>query len=57
MSVVYYKFKSEKSYSTATFDGPSITVFELKREIMISKKLGKGLDFDLVIVNAQSEEG
>lgn len=57
MSVVYYKFKSAKSYDTCTFDGTGIAVFDLKKEIMVSKKLGKGTDFDLGIYNAQTNEG
>ncbi|KAJ3089034.1 E3 ubiquitin-protein ligase rbbp6 [Quaeritorhiza haematococci] len=56
MSVVYYKFKSAKDYDTATFDGLGISVFDLKREIMTAKKLGKGTDFDLVVANAQTNE-
>ena len=57
MSTVFYKFKAAKEYDTATFDGFGITVFDLKREIMIDKKLGKGDAFDLVLFNAQTKEG
>ncbi len=56
MSHVYYKFKSAKDYNTLTFDGLGISVFDLKREIMLQKKL-KGADFDLAIYNAQSNQG
>ncbi|KAI8818207.1 DWNN domain-containing protein, partial [Fimicolochytrium jonesii] len=56
MSVVFYKFKSAKDYDTCTFDGPHITVFDLKREILTAKKLGKGTDFDLAVYNAQTNE-
>lgn len=56
MSVIYYKFKSAKDYDTVTFDGISLSVFDLKHEIMISKKLGKGTDFDLSVYNAQTGE-
>ncbi|KAI9105839.1 DWNN domain-containing protein [Phlyctochytrium arcticum] len=56
MSVVFYKFKSAKDYDTCTFDGTNISVFDLKREIMLGKKLGKGTDFDLGIFNAQTNE-
>lgn len=55
MSVVFYKFKSAKEFDSATFDGTGISVFDLKREIIIKKKLGKGLDFDLHLYNAQNE--
>ena len=57
MSLVYYKFKSAKDYDSITFDGTSLSVFELKREIMLAKRLGKGTDFDLEIVCSQSGEG
>ncbi|TPX50334.1 hypothetical protein SeLEV6574_g00955 [Synchytrium endobioticum] len=56
MSTVFYKFKAAKEYDTATFDGFGISVFDLKREIMIAKKLGKGDNFDLVLFNAQTNE-
>ena len=55
MSLVFYKFKSAKDFDKCTFDGSGISVFDLKREIMISKKLGKGTDFDLFLYNAQDE--
>jgi len=56
MSVIYYKLKSAKDYDTVTFDGISLSVFDLKHEIMVSKKLGKGTDFDLSVSNAQTGE-
>ncbi|ORY03290.1 DWNN-domain-containing protein [Basidiobolus meristosporus CBS 931.73] len=56
MSVVYYKFKSAKDYDVCTFDGTGISVFDLKREIILAKKLGKGTDFDLAVYNAQTNE-
>jgi protein MPE1 len=56
MSVVFYKFKSAKEFDSATFDGNGISVFELKREIILKKKLGKGVDFDLHLYNAQNED-
>ncbi|KAK9766236.1 Protein mpe1 [Basidiobolus ranarum] len=56
MSVVYYKFKSAKDYDVCTFDGTGISVFDLKKEIIQAKKLGKGTDFDLAIYNAQTNE-
>lgn len=54
-SKIFYKFKSENSYSTISFDGPSMTVFDVKREIALAKKL-KG-DFDLAIYNASNNQG
>ncbi|CDS07747.1 hypothetical protein LRAMOSA01696 [Lichtheimia ramosa] len=58
MSVIYYKFKAAKDsdYDVFTFDGPGASVFDVKREIIRAKKLGKGTDFDLAIYNAQTDE-
>ena len=57
MSHVYYKFKSQKDPSRVVFDGPSISVFDLKREIIILNKLGTGTDFDLSIYDESTNEG
>jgi protein MPE1 len=57
MSVVFYKFKSAKDGDNCVFDGTGISVFDLKREIMVNKRLGKGTDFDLKVYNAQTNEG
>jgi hypothetical protein len=57
MSKIFYKFKSSKDYDTALFDGVSLSVFDLKREIMLGKKLGAGTDFDLALHDAQTNEG
>lgn len=40
-----------------TFDGPGISVFELKRDIISISRLGDGTDFDFAIYNADSNEG
>eukprot|EP01137_Pigoraptor_chileana_P033499 Opistho-2@24461 len=56
MSSVYYKFKSSKDYDSVTFDGPGITLRELKCAIVAQKKLSKAVDFDLEVTNAQTEE-
>lgn len=57
MSFVHYKFKSAKDYDTITFEGTGLPLWELKREIVQAKKLGHSGDFDLVITNAQTNEG
>src|SRR5271156_3526951 len=57
MSHVYYKFKSQKDPSRVVFDGPSISVFDLKREIILLNKLGNGADFDLSIYDESTNEG
>ncbi|KAF9337993.1 E3 ubiquitin-protein ligase rbbp6 [Podila minutissima] len=54
MSQIHYKFKSSKDYDSATFDGHSISVFDLKREILLAKGL-KGPD-DLALTHAESGE-
>lgn len=55
MSLIHYKFKAAKDYNSLTFDGLSISLFELKRDILIDNKL-KGSDFDIIISNAQTNE-
>lgn len=56
MSHVYYKFKSQRDPSRVVFDGPAISVFDLKREIIILNKLNKGVDFDLSIYDESTNE-
>ena len=57
MSHIFYKFKSAKDYDSYRFDGAGVPVWELKKEIISAKKLGKSTDFDLVLTNAQTNEG
>lgn len=54
---VHFKFKSAKTYDTVTFGSSSIKVYDLKKAIVEKKQLNKGLDFDLVITDAQSGQG
>ena len=54
---VHYKFKSAIGYETITFGGRHISVADLKKAIVQQKKLGKATDFDLLITNAQTNEG
>ena len=54
---IHYKFKSAIDYDTITFDGLHISVLDLKKAIVQQKKLGKATDFDLLITNAQTDEG
>ncbi|KAI5462594.1 DWNN domain-containing protein [Mariannaea sp. PMI_226] len=46
-SSVFFKFKSQKEPTRVEFDGTGISVFELKREIIVKSGLGDGTDFDL----------
>lgn len=56
-SSVYYKFKSQREPSRLTFQGTSISVWDLKREIILANKMGKGTDFDLGIYNPDTQDG
>ena len=56
-SSIHYKFKSSLSYDTITFDGLAISNLELKERIISQKKLGRSLEFDLLLTNAQTKEG
>ena len=56
-SSIFFKFKSQKEPSPITFDGTSLSVFEVKREIIAYNKLGDGTDFDLHIYTDDNSEG
>jgi protein MPE1 len=56
-SSVFYKFKSQKEDSRVTFDGTGISVFDLKRDIILANNLGKANDFDLFVSDASSGQG
>jgi protein MPE1 len=56
-SSVFYKFRSQREESRVTFDGTGISVFDLKREIILANNLGKANDFDLYIYDSKSNEG
>ncbi|KAF8659827.1 hypothetical protein AX16_001712 [Volvariella volvacea WC 439] len=55
-SSVFYKWASRKDESRVTFDGTGISVFELKREIIIANGLNKANDFDLHLYDATSKQ-
>ncbi|WFD31724.1 Protein mpe1 [Malassezia sp. CBS 17886] len=55
-SAVYYKFRSQREPQRLTFDGTGISVWDLKREIILSNKMGKGVDFDLAVYDADTDE-
>ena len=40
-----------------TFDGTHISVFDLKREIILQNKMGNGKDFDLGVYDNVTGEG
>ena len=56
-SAVYYKFKSQKEPSKVLFDGTGISIFDLKKEILLANKLSDTADsFDLIISNPDTKE-
>ncbi|KIL69274.1 hypothetical protein M378DRAFT_70091 [Amanita muscaria Koide BX008] len=55
-SSVFYKFKSQKDESRVTFDGTGISIFDLKREIILANNLSKATDFDLYVYDATSNQ-
>ena len=57
MSVIHYKFKSLKDFDSYTFEGAGVPVWELKQEIINIKKLNRANDFDLILANAQTNQG
>jgi protein MPE1 len=56
-SSVFYKFNSRKDESRVTFDGTGISVFDLKRDIILANNMGKANDFDLFIYDSSSNKG
>jgi len=55
-SSAFYKFKSQREESKVSFDGTSISVFELKKEIILANNLGKATDFDLIMFDGSTGE-
>ena len=57
MSTVFYRWGAGRDESRVTFDGTHISVFDLKREIILANKMGNGKDFDLGIYDNVTGEG
>ncbi|ETW79050.1 hypothetical protein HETIRDRAFT_156028 [Heterobasidion irregulare TC 32-1] len=55
-SSVFYKFNSQRDESRVTFNGTGISVFDLKKEIILASGLSKATDFDLCIFDSSSGE-
>ena len=55
-SNIFFRFKSQKDSTPLPFDGASLSVFEVKRDIIAISKLGDGTDFDLEIYTPESNE-
>lgn len=56
-SSVFYKFRSQREESRIPFDGTGISVFDLKKEIILANNLGKANDFDLFVYEGSSNGG
>lgn len=56
-SSVFYRFNSRKDESRVTFDGTGISIFDLKRDIILAHNLAKANDFDLKVIDGDSKEG
>ncbi|KAI5833403.1 DWNN-domain-containing protein [Schizophyllum commune Tattone D] len=55
-SSVFYRFASRKDESRVTFDGTGISIFDLKREIILANNMSKANDFDLYVFNPATQE-
>jgi hypothetical protein len=55
-SSVFYKFESQKQPTRVELDGTGISVFELKRDIIIKCGLGDGAGFDLAIYDEDGKK-
>ncbi|EDO16526.1 hypothetical protein Kpol_1064p6 [Vanderwaltozyma polyspora DSM 70294] len=55
-SAIFYRFKSQKDTSRILFDGTGLTVFDLKREIILENKLGDGTDFQIRLYSPDTNE-
>lgn len=55
MAVIYYRFRSQKPDHIATikFDGTGLTVFELKRDIIIANNLTHSVDVDIILYSTE----
>lgn len=55
MAVIYYRFVSQKPDHVATikFDGTGLTVFELKREIIMVNNLIHSTDIDVILYSTE----
>lgn len=54
-SCIYYRFKSYKDFSTITFEGGGLSLWELKYEIVSQRKMNSK-DFDLLFYDEETNE-
>ena len=57
MSTVFYRWGAGRDESRVTFDGTHISVFDLKREIILGNRMGNGRDFDIAVYDNVTGEG
>lgn len=56
-SVVYYRFRSSKTPQRLTFDGTGISIFDIKRGILLAQHLDSTADtFQLILSNPDTHE-
>ena len=53
---IHYKFKSSVKYMTIPVKGRSMGCVDLKIAIVQANRLEKGMDFDLIVTNEDTEE-
>jgi E3 ubiquitin-protein ligase RBBP6 len=53
---VHFKFKTARDFDTIAFQGPYISLGELKKAILAKKRLSRSNDMDLEVMNAQTNE-
>ncbi|CDK25546.1 unnamed protein product [Kuraishia capsulata CBS 1993] len=55
-STIFYKFRSQRDLSRVLFDGTGITVFDLKREIMLANRLTNASEIELKMYRPEGPE-
>lgn len=55
-SSVYYKFKAQREESKISFDGTGISVFDLKKEVILANNLKDNRDVDLLLYDPSSNQ-
>ena len=53
---IHYRFKSNVSFDTIKVEGRTMRLLDLKYAIVEKNKLDQGMDFDLVVTNADTNE-
>jgi protein MPE1 len=57
-SSVFYKFKSSRdAFRKVAFDGTGISIFDLKKAVILENNMAKVNDFDLYIFDSSTNQG